>query len=423
MHTYEPLIWRPFTQMEIAPSTLQVESAKSANLYLKDGRTVIDAISSWWVITHGHCEEVISNAIADQASKLDQVLFANYSHDQAEELVRSLSHFLPSSLSKFFFTDNGSTAVEAALKMTLQCWKNRGNTERNLFISFDHSYHGDTVGAMSVGGDSIFTKPYEEMLFKVLKLKQGQFSIDRLEVYVDPFLECIKRYKSRIAGIIIEPLIQGAGGMIVWPKEALEIIGREARKNGIPLIFDEIMTGFGRTGKMFSFEHLSFEPDIICLSKGLTGGALPLALTVANNEIYDSFLSESKEKMFFHGHSFTGNPISCAAAVANLKVFSSRDSEKLWKNIENIHRRRSAKMTSGLIKDKRGIGTMFALELKSDERGYSSNKLNNLTAFSLNHGAFLRPLGNVVYILPPYSITERELNHVWDVIEAFLNDL
>ena len=422
MQVCEPLIWRPFTQMKNASIPLRVESASNANLYLDDGKKIIDAISSWWVITHGHCEKTITEAIGAQASKLDQVLFANYSHKQAEELISELSNFLPQSLSKFFFTDNGSTAVEAALKMALQYWRNQGDTKKNLFVSFEHSYHGDTVGAMSVGGDSIFTKPYEDMLFKVLKLKQGQYSSDKLETYINPFLECLKKHKEHIAGIIIEPLIQGAGGMIVWPKEALEIIGSEAKKNDVPLIFDEVMTGFGRTGKMFAFEHLSFEPDIICLSKGLTGGALPLALTVSSDEIYNSFLSDSKEKMFFHGHSFTGNPISCSAAVASLKIFSDRDSKALWTNIERIHRHRSSKISSDSIKDRRGIGTMFALELESDEKGYTSNKLNELTRFSIDNGVFLRPLGNVIYLLPPYSITKVELNHVWDIIEDFLKN-
>jgi len=420
MYSSQPEIWRPFTQMKNAFPALSVKSAKDANLYLDDGRKIIDAISSWWVITHGHCHDRIAKAICDQSHQLDQTLFANFSHKPAIELTNILSKFLPKNLSKYFFTDNGSTAVEAALKMVLQHWINRGEEQKKLFVTFEKSYHGDTVGAMSVGGNTAFTKPYKEMLFSVLKVKQGLISTDKLESYVQPFLECLKKNKEHIAGIIIEPLLQGAGGMILWPIEALEIIGKEAKKNDIPIIFDEVMTGFGRTGKMFSFEHLSFTPNIICLSKGLTGGALPLALTIADDDIYNSFLSKQKEKMFFHGHSFTGNPISCSAAVASLKIFLDQDSPALWNNIEKIHKTRSKKLSSELINDQRGIGTVFALQLNSHEKGYTSNKLNQLTQFSLNNGVFLRPLGNVLYILPPYSITNKELNHVWDVIEEFV---
>jgi len=415
-------IWRPFTQMKTAAPTFDVSCAKDAILTLKDGRKIIDAISSWWVITHGHCQQEISIAISEQCQRLDQTLFANFSHVPAKKLVEQLSAYLPQSLSNFFFTDNGSTAVEAAIKMLIQRWYHLGEDNKNLFLSFEHSYHGDTVGAMSVGGDSVFNRPYKELLFRVLKVKQGRLSTDSIELFTQPFLEALERHYKEIAGIIIEPLVQGAGGMIVWPKEALEIIGKKAKEKNIPLIFDEVMTGFGRTGSLFAFNQLTFYPDIICLSKGLTGGALPLSLTIATDEIYNSFLSEDKAKMFFHGHSFTGNPISCAAACANLDLLKKRNSSYHWKRIENIHRERiSGIKNAGQILDKRLCGTICALELSDTNHGYATNLSEQIFSFAMDRGVFLRPLGNIVYLLPPYSITDEELHRVWDVIDDILN--
>lgn len=414
-------IWRPFTQMLGATPPLNVRSAKEAILHLKNGETIIDAISSWWVITHGHCQPQIMDAIAKQSCRLDQVLFANFSHRPAEDLVHCLSKFLPSHLSKFFFTDNGSTSVEAALKMVIQYWQNLGVNNKNKFIAFDKSYHGDTVGAMSVGGENHFTKPYSKMLFSVIRVHQGSHSFDPLERFVNPFLEALDNHKENIAGIIIEPLIQGAGGMVMWPIEALEIIGREAKKYKVPLIFDEVMTGFGRTGKLFAFDHLSYSPDILCLSKGLTGGSLPLALTVANKTIYDSFLSENKSQMFFHGHSFTGNPISCAAATANLKILKDVNMEPIWESINKIHLERVSNFRhKEFIVDARVFGTVAAIEVRDElQQGYTSNISDSLTEFALKRGVFLRPLGPVIYLMPPYSITKEQLHRVWDVIDNF----
>ena len=279
-------IWLPYTQMQNTKSLPEAVSAKGSRIYLKNGQSVIDAISSWWVITLGHCEKNIVKAVQKQAEKMDQILFANFRHSPAQELAREIQKVLPKELAYLFFTDNGSTAVESALKMAVQSWKQKKReTKRNRFISFENSYHGDTVGAMSVSGQNLFTAPYKKMLFSVIRARQGQLSKDPISDYISDFEAKIKKHHHTLAGVIIEPFIQGAGGMVVWPKKALEIICSISRKKGLYLIFDEVMTGFGRTGELFAFQKLGIAPDILCLSKGLTGGFLPLALTIANKKI------------------------------------------------------------------------------------------------------------------------------------------
>lgn len=412
-------IWRPFTQMLTGEEPLKVTRTKDSLLYLEDGRKVIDAISSWWVITHGHCQESIANAVAEQAHQIDQILFANLSHQTSEDLIDELKQHLDPSLEHFFFSDNGSTAVEVALKTTIQYWKNLGS-ERRLFLSFSDSYHGDTVGAMSVGGRSVFTRPYEDLLFTVKSVKQGRYSWHSIKEFTDPFIEAFEEHKDHLAGIIIEPLIQGAGGMIVWPREALNKIGKLAQDYGVPIIFDEVMTGFGRTGDLFAYQPLDFVPDLLCLSKGLTAGMLPLSLTVCRRNIYEAFLSEKKEKMLFHGHSFTANPISCAAALANLKLLKQKDMKQEWQRIESIQQKRVAKyFDQSFVKDARYLGTMGAIELTDQQEGYVSNITQDLMKFALEREVFLRPLGNVIYVLPPYCIQNDELHQVWDVIDAY----
>ncbi|MCJ8278195.1 MAG: adenosylmethionine--8-amino-7-oxononanoate transaminase [Bdellovibrionales bacterium] len=409
--------------MFTSKEAIEVESAAKAILRLKDGREIIDAISSWWVITHGHCEPRIVEAIAKQASQLDQILFANFTNNPAEKLVEKLSCQLPEDLNKFFFSDNGSTSVEVALKMLIQYWQHLGEKQRKVFISFNNSYHGDTVGAMSVSGDDCFSDAYKDMLFRVHKVAQGQYSFDSVEDYTHDFLDTFEKHKNSIAGIIIEPLVQGAGGMIQWPIEVLEIIGQTAHSAGVPIIFDEVMTGFGRTGSLFAFQQLSYSPDVICLSKGLTAGNLPLSLTVAKDHIYKEFLSQDKGKMFFHGHSFTGNPISCASAVANLEIIESTDMKSKWDKINKIHRERLERFVGPKVYDRRLCGTIAAVELKDENKGYISSLTKNFTDFALDRDVFLRPLGNVLYVLPPYSINDYQLQKTCDVIEEYCEQL
>ena len=418
-------IWLPYTQMKQAKILPEAISAKGSRIHLKNGKSVIDAISSWWVITLGHCEPHIVKAVQKQAQKLDQILFANFTHSPAKELLKEMQKILPAELPYLFFSDNGSTAVESGLKMAIQSWqqkKKNKTTNRNMFISFKNSYHGDTVGAMSVSGRNLFTTPYKKMLFSVVRANQGTRSSDPISAYVSDFKAKLKKYHNVLAGIIIEPLIQGAGGMVMWPEEALKEICYLSKKKGLYLIFDEVMTGFGRTGELFAFQKLGIVPDILCLSKGLTGGFLPLALTVTNQEVYDSFLSNEKKHLFFHGHSFTGNPLSCAAAAANLKQIQKKRWKTEWLRIKKFHEKKIQKLkeNKNLI-DARSCGTIAALEFRLKKQGYDSHFAEKFTRKSLKKGVFLRPLGNIVYILPPYCTSNAELEQIWSVIEDELS--
>lgn len=417
-------IWRPFTQMKTAETALEVTSAQGPLLHRADGRSLIDAISSWWVIAHGHCEPEIIQAICSQGKSLDQVLFGNFNHSAADEVAQRLRGFLPDSLQHMFFSDNGSTAVEVALKMAVQSWRQRGQAQKNRFLAFEHAYHGDTVGAMSVGGESLFTHPYQKMLFPVLRARHGRYSFDSMDQYTSGFVKLIEENHRELAAVIIEPLIQGAGGMIMWPLEAVKRVAELCKHYHVYLIFDEIMTGFGRTGKMFALDHLGVTPDFLCLSKGLTGGALPLSLTLTTDEVYKSFWDDRKDQMFFHGHSFTANPMACAAASASLRLFKERDCAADWKRIEEIHQERLGSLLENYpIKDRRHLGTVAAVEVQTENSGYSSQLSTHFSAVALEMGVFLRPLGNVVYVLPPYSITTVQLHRVWDAIEEGLKRL
>ena len=421
---FDKKIWLPYTQMKHAKKPLLAVSAKGSRIYLKSGKSLIDAISSWWVITLGHCDPSIVKAVKQQAEQMDQVLFANFSHPPAQNLLREMQKILPKELKYLFFSDNGSTAVESALKIAVQSRIQKKEPQKNMFISFQNSYHGDTVGAMSLSGRSLFTRPYKKLLFPVIRAKQGTRSCDPVSAYVCDFEQKVKKYQARLTGVLIEPFIQGAGGMIVWPKPALQEIHSISKKMGLYLIFDEVMTGFGRTGELFAFQKAGIVPDLLCLSKGLTGGFLPLALTLARQEIYDSFLSDEKKQMFFHGHSFTGNPLSCSSALANIKKIQDPKWKKHWRRIEAFHRQKinALKGHRGLA-DARFCGTVAVVEFRVKNRGYGSRFAEEFSARAIQKGVFLRPLGNIVYILPPYCISNKELEQVWSVIEDKLREL
>lgn len=411
-------IWRPYTQEKTAAPPIEIAKAEGAHLYAKSGQKIFDGISSWWLITHGHCHPEIVEAVQKQAAKLDQVTFANFTHEPAEELAELLIKITPSELTRVFFTDNGSTAVEAALKMALQACAQTGYPEKQKFLAFEGAYHGDTVGAMSVSGESPFNKPYKKTLFEVLRAKQPTLSRASVEEYTSNFETLIEKHHSSLAGVIVEPLIQGAGGMIVWPDEAVKRIADLCRKYNVYLIFDEVMTGFGRTGKLFAMDRLSVTPDLVCLSKGLTGGTLPLAVTIVREEIYRAFLAEDKSRMLFHGHSFTGNPISCAAAVANLKLFRTPNVLKNLERIEKVHIKNCKEVSKMIpLVDIRFCGTMAAIEIDIRIKGYLSDLSSRISQRALENGLFVRPLGNVVYLLPTYCSSDSDLNNAWHVLK------
>jgi len=423
-------IWHPFTQEALDPQPVHIERGEGVYLYTRDGRKLIDAISSWWVNLHGHAHPSIAEAIAEQARKLEHVIFAGFTHGAAEELAWRLRRVLPQPLEHIFFSDDGSTAVEVALKMALQFWRNLGKSRKDKFVALEHAYHGDTFGAMSVGADSDFVAAFQGLRFPVYRVpsahcfrcpvgkKRATCDID----CIGPLARLLEERHGEIAAVIVEPLLQGAGGMIVHPAEFLERTRKLCTQYEVLLIADEVLTGFGRCGRMFACDLAGVVPDIMCLSKGLTGGFLPLAATVCTRTVHDAFCSADRSRTFFHGHSYTANPLGCAAAIASLKIF---DSEPVFERIaamEKIHRQKAPALAGHpAVADVRTIGTVMGIELKADDPGYFSALRPALYDFYLNKGVLLRPLGNVVYILPPYVITAEQLHYVYDVIVESLD--
>jgi adenosylmethionine---8-amino-7-oxononanoate aminotransferase len=425
-------IWHPFTQDALDPTPVFVERAEGVYLYTQDGRRLLDAISSWWVTLHGHAHPVIAEAIAEQARKLEQVIFAGFTHGPAEELAARLRKVLPPSLEHIFFSDDGSTAVEVALKMAVQFWWNQGNREKRKFVALEHAYHGDTVGAMSVGEDSSFVAAFDNLRFPVYRVPSAycyRCPVGKTRATCD--IDCIEPLErlldekhGEIAAVIVEPLLQAAGGMIVHPAEFLERIRRLSTRHNVLLIADEVLTGFGRTGRMFACEHASIVPDIMCLSKGITGGFLPLGATVCTSPIREVFRSHDRGRTFFHGHSYTGNPLACTAGISSLKIFESEPVFERIASIERIHEERLPGLKKHpAVGDARSIGTMAAIEIEAEDAGYLSKLRPFLYDFFLEKGVLLRPLGNIVYILPPYVITPDELHFVYDVIAEAMDRL
>ncbi len=411
-------IWHPFTQQKTADAPIHIESAKGSVLFSSDGKKYIDAISSWWVNIHGHGNEYIANKIAEQAKKLEHVVFAGFTHTPAIELAERLIQILPTEFSKVFYSDNGSTSVEVAIKMALQYWYNQGITNKTKILAFENAYHGDTFGAMSVGGKSAFNKPFHQHLFEVihLPLPTGN-NLEALKIRIQELSN-----QDTIAAFIFEPLIQGAGGMIMYEAEYLDELLSVAKQNDIICIADEVMTGFGRTGNTFAIDYLQNQPDIICLSKGITGGFMPFGVTVCSQNIYDSFYSDDKQKTFFHGHSYTANPLSCVAANASLDLLLA---EKCINEIKRISKSHSDFVNEikddASIKNIRHLGTIIAFEIDtSEDTSYFNSISNKVYNFFIERGVLLRPLGNVIYIMPPYCITTDELNAVYMVIKEFL---
>lgn len=414
-------IWHPFTQQATDPPPIRVKKAEGVYIYTEDGRRIIDGISSWWVNIHGHGRPEIVAAIAEQAARIDHVLLAGFTNDTVEELAVRLRKVLPAELEHIFFSDDGSTAVEVAIKMAVQYWKNVGKPEKNAIVALEHAYHGDTVGAMSVGDDSGFTESFHSLLFPVHRVHSAycyRCPVGKTRATCN--IDCAEQLRrlleekhERIAAVIVEPLLQGAGGMIVHPVEFLLHVRRMCTEFGVLLIDDEVLTGFGRCGRMFAGELAGVTPDLMCLSKGLTGGVLPMAATVCTDEIHQEFLSSDTSRTFWHGHSYTGNPIAAAAGVASLKIFESEPVFERIATIAKIHRERLAAIREHpAVGDVRSIGTMAAVELKADDAGYFSKLGPKLYKFFIEAGVLLRPLGNVIYILPPYVISSAELNFI-----------
>jgi adenosylmethionine-8-amino-7-oxononanoate aminotransferase len=425
-------IWHPFTNSALDPAPIEIERAEGVWLYAQDGRKIIDAVSSWWVNLHGHANPRIATAIADQARKMEHVILAGFTHEPAEELAVRLRKWVAPELTHLFFSDDGSTAVEVALKLAVQHFSNSGRPEKCEIVALEHGYHGDTAGAMSVSDDSPFTDPFRAMRYPVHRVHSAYcyrcpVGLQRETCHI----ECVGKLETlldgradRIAAVIVEPLLQAAGGMIVHPREFLQKVRAVCTKHEVLLIADEVLTGFGRTGKMFACDLAGVSPDLMCLSKGITGGFLPMGATLCSGRVAAAFQSANRMHTFYHGHSYTGNALACAAANASLQVFDDEPVFDCIGRIAAIHAERLEQLRKyAAVGDTRQIGTVGAIELRTDDAGYLSAMRPKLYRFFLERGVLLRPLGNVVYVLPPYVISVDELHRVWDVITEAIETL
>ena len=437
------VIWHPYTHQKGMLDPIPI--VKGDGVYLIDelGNKYIDAISSWWVNLHGHAHPYIAEKIYEQAKTLEQVIFAGFTHEPAVQLAERLLPLLPGNFSKVFYSDNGSTAVEVAIKMALQYWSNEEATSselraassdslkdiakaakpRSKIIALNNSYHGDTFGAMSVSERGVFTLAFHDKLFEV--------------IFIDPVLTPDFRLPTcdlkEVACFIYEPLLQGAGSMKIYEAEWLEAMLQKCKEQNVICIADEVMTGFGRTGKLFASEYCETKPDIISLSKGLTGGTMALGVTACTEKIYNAFVSDDKLKTFFHGHSFTANPLACTAALASLDLLQKKSCDQQREMISKMNFRFLTQLTtclpdrqahySPLTKNHRQLGTIFAFEIDNGKDGYLNTISSQVTQIALSKGVYLRPLGNTLYIMPPYCISEGELQKVYDVIEEILKAL
>ena len=412
--------WHPYTQMQTAGPPLAIVKGEGIWLTAEDGTQYLDAISSWWVNLHGHNHPYLMDAIRKQTQLLDHVIFSGFTHAPAVELSEALLTILPSSHEKIFYSDNGSTAVEVGLKMVIQYHVNRG-ANKHTIIALKDGYHGDTFGAMSAGGRGIFSTPFENHLFQVEYIDVP--IIGKEDESLRQLNKIIKHHD--VAGFIFEPLLQGAAGMIMYSPQVLSEMIHLCNENDILTIADEVSTGFGRTGKYFAADHLSHKPDIICMSKGITGGVMALGATSATAQVYNAFLSDDKSKMFLHGHSYTGNPLACVVAKASLDLLQEDDTWTAIKRISTQHHQFvSNVMNHPYVEDARALGVVLAVSVKSgSEESYFNYLRDRLYNFFIHRKILLRPLGNVIYIMPPYCITNEELNMVYTAISDLLDEL
>jgi adenosylmethionine-8-amino-7-oxononanoate aminotransferase len=411
------MIWRPFTQEKITPPAIKIIRGQGTHLIAENGNRYLDMISSWFVNLHGHANEEIADAIGQQARTLEHVIFTKFSHDPAEKLVENLRKVIDGKLRRYFFSDNGSTAVEVALKMAYQYFKNTAVENRNIFLSLEGGYYGDTFGTMSIAGkNSKYHSVFSELFFQTIMVDvpeyyEGAESVEERENEILCNLTgTLEKIGNRVCAIILEPLLQGSFGMRLYRAEFLERLTHKVREYGILLIFDEVLTGFYRTGTMFAMEQANVVPDFICLSKGLTGGFLPLALTVTSDEIYDAFLSDDRGKAFLHGHSYTANPIACAAACKSLEILQRKETLAKIDAIAKFHRTHDIPN----VMKRRIIGTVTAFDATSEE------KANFVIQRAWENGIFLRPLGATIYLFPPYCVANDELSRTYEIISRYM---
>lgn len=408
------VVWHPYTPQKSMPEPIPVVKGDGVYIIDANDNAYIDAISSWWVTIHGHANAYIAEKIYEQAKTLEQVIFAGFTHEPAVRLAERLLEILPGPFAKIFYSDNGSTAVEVGVKMALQYWWNKGVQKRNKILVLHHSYHGDTFGTMSLSDRSVFTLAFQDKLFEV--------------IFIDPPISGASLYDGpwdEIACFIYEPLLQGAGGMNIYEAPALNELLTQCHAHEVICVADEVMTGFGRTGKLFASLYVEEKPDIVCLSKGLTGGTMALGVTACTEKIHSAFVDEDRRKTFFHGHSFTANPLACAAALASMDLLLKNDCQLQINNIGQQHKQFIQQLSGDdrfnkHIKNLRSIGTIMAFEIESGRDGYLNTIGTQVTQLALQQGVYLRPLGNTVYLMPPYCIIKEQLAKVYGAIVAIL---
>jgi adenosylmethionine-8-amino-7-oxononanoate aminotransferase len=410
-------LWHPYTQHKTASAPIAITKGKGALLWDENGKEYIDAIASWWVNPYGHSNTFIADAIYKQLTTLEHVLFGGFTHEPAVKVAEKLLAILPQNQQKLFFSDNGSTAVEIAIKVALQYFFNKGE-KRTTIIAFENAFHGDTFAAMAASGISLFTDAFQGMFIDVVRIPVPV--VGQEQASCDALAKALKNHNC--AGFIFEPLVQGAAGMVMYEPVALDTLIRMCKDNNVLTIADEVMTGFGKTGKTFASDYLVEQPDMMCLSKALTGGTIPMAITTFTQDIFDAFYDEDINKALFHGHTFTANPTGCAAALASIELLQTTDMQA---NIERVNAKHLA--FEQLVKSHpnvvttRVLGVIFALEIKTESAAsYYGNLRNKLYNFFIENGVILRPVGNIVYILPPYVITDEQLEKVYQVVESAL---
>jgi len=409
--------WHPYTQHQTALDFPAIVKGKDALLWDENGKEYIDAIASWWVNPFGHSNAFIAKAIYDQLTTLEHVLFGGFTHNKAVELAEKLVEILPSNQQKFFYSDNGSTSVEVAIKASFQFFFNKG-IKKDTIIAFEDAFHGDTFGAMAVSGIGLFTEAFQDSLLKVIRIPvPTKGKEEESKIALQQAL-----HENNVAAFIFEPLVLGAAGMVMYAPEILDELIQISKSNHIFTIADEVMTGFGKTGKTFACNYLLQKPDMMCLSKALTGGTIPMAITSFTNEIFNGFKSENTNHAFFHGHTFTANPTGCAAALASIELLQQEETAINIERIHQSHLQFQQKIEKhSKVQTTRALGVIFALEIKTEgQQEYYGNLRNTLYNFFIENGIILRPVGNIIYILPPYIITQAQLAKVYQTIEKAL---
>lgn len=409
--------WHPYTQHKTAADFPAIVKGKAALLWDENGKEYIDAIASWWVNPYGHSNKIIADAIYEQLTTLEHVLFGGFTHDKAVLLAEKLMTILPNNQKKLFYSDNGSTAVEVALKSALQYNHNKG-IKKTKIIAFEEAFHGDTFGAMASSGISFFTEAFKGSLLEVVRIPVPTEGNEARSLQALEDLVAANEY----AAFIFEPLVQGAAGMVMYAPEFLDKMIAICNQNNVFTIADEVMTGFGKTGKTFATDYLINKPDMMCLSKALTGGTIPMAITTFTQEVFDGFYDDDTNKALFHGHTFTANPTGCAAALASIDLLQTSEMQHNITRIHQSHLAFESKIkVHPKVKTTRVLGVIFALEVKTEsEESYYGTMRNKLYHFFIENGVILRPVGNIVYILPPYVMTDSQLEKVYDTIENAL---